>query len=59
MTQAASGHEAQLLELRDGMAPAMAAATAEMQCEVVGCHFKTPPMEPTMAMQRLELDQIS
>ena len=54
MTQAASGYEAQLLELRDGMAPAMAAATVEMQCEVVGCNFKMPPMEPTMAMQRME-----
>ena len=34
---------------------AMATAVEEMQCEVVGCHFKTPPMEPTMAVQRLAL----
>ena len=33
----------------------MAPATEEMQCEVVGCEFVTPPMEPTMAMQRLAL----
>ena len=33
----------------------MPAATEEMQCEVVGCMFKTPPMELAMAMQRLEL----
>ena len=33
----------------------MATATEEMQCEVVGCEFVTPPMEPTMAMQRLAL----
>jgi len=31
------------------------AATEEMQCEVVGCEFKTPPMGLAMAMQRLEL----
>ena len=29
--------------------------TEEMQCEVVECHFKTPPMELAMAMQRLAL----
>ena len=33
----------------------MPAATEEMQCEVVGCMFKTPPMELAIAMQRLEL----
>ena len=33
----------------------MAPATEEMQCEVVGCEFKTPPMELAMALQRLEL----
>ena len=33
----------------------MPAATEEMQCEVVGCVFKTPPMELAMAMQCLEL----
>ena len=33
----------------------MAPATEAMQCEVVGCEFKTPPMELAMAMQRLEL----
>ena len=33
----------------------MAVGTEEMQCEVVGCNFKTLPMEPTMAMQRLAL----
>ena len=31
------------------------AATEEMQCEGVGCEFKTPPMGLAMAMQRLEL----
>ena len=31
------------------------AATEEMQCEVAGCEFKTPPMGLAMAMQRLEL----
>ena len=33
----------------------MPATTEEMQCEVVGCEFKTPSMELAMAMQRLEL----
>ena len=33
----------------------MATALDEMQCEVVGCRFKTPPMEPNIAVQRLAL----
>ena len=37
------------------MSPVMAPATEAMQCEVVGCEFKTPPMELAMAMQRLVL----
>ena len=35
--------------------PAMAAATEVTQCKVMGRNFKTPTMEPTMAMQRLAL----
>ena len=29
--------------------------SVEMQCELAECHFKTPPMELAMAMQRLAL----